>query len=179
MLFFALLIRRDGGPAFFGQPRIGQNGGVFKFWKLRTMRVDADEVLRRICAEDPAIAAEWEQFQKLKNDPRVTRIGRFLRATSLDEIPQIWNVFIGDMSLVGPRPMLEEQEAMYRAGGGGIGYFGMRPGITGPWQIDGRGTTKFLDRIGYDNHYYETVSLRADVSYIVRTVGVVFQRTGH
>jgi len=176
-LFWALT-RRDGGPGFFAQDRLGKDGRVFQCLKLRTMLVDAEDILEKICAEDPELAAEWHLNQKLKNDPRITKVGKFLRKTSLDELPQFWNVLIGDMSFVGPRPMLVSQEALYRSGGGGESYFMLRPGITGAWQIDGRGTTSFLDRVRFDNSYWAKITMWSDLMYILRTVTVVFRRTG-
>ena len=175
---FYLLTRRDGGPGFFAQERIGRNGRVFKCWKIRTMLVDAEGVLTRMCKEDPELAAEWHENQKLQNDPRITRIGHILRKTSMDELPQLWNVLIGEMSLVGPRPMLPSQQSLYLSGGDGQSYFSLRPGITGAWQLDGRGTTSFLSRVRFDNFYHAELSIWKDVVYLVRTLVVPFRRTG-
>lgn len=171
-------VKMDGGPGFYVQERVGKNGRLFKCWKLRTMVVDAERVLRELCDSDPDVAAEWDLNQKLSNDPRVTRVGRLLRATSLDELPQIWNVLLGEMSFVGPRPFMTSQKIMYCAAGG-ESYFHVRPGITGPWQIDGRGATTFVERIRFDDEYLKNLSFRSDVCLILRTVGVVFNRTGH
>ena len=113
VLLLALLIRLDGGPAFYRQERIGLNGRTFRIWKLRSMRVGAEELLAEHLAADAAARAEWETTQKLRDDPRITPIGRQIRKTSLDELPQIWNVLLGDMSLVGPRPMLPDQAPLY------------------------------------------------------------------
>lgn len=172
------LTKSDGGPGFFVQDRVGLGGQVFSCYKLRTMVMDADKVLQDLCDSDPEIAREWHENQKLAVDPRVTKAGKFLRATSLDELPQFLNVLKGDMSFVGPRPFMTSQDDMYRQAGGKA-YYHMRPGITGPWQIEGRGETTFIERIGFDEHYLDNISLRKDVSYILKTVGVVFNRTGH
>lgn len=172
-----LWVRADGGPGFFVQPRIGRNGRIFNCWKLRTMVVDAESVLARMCASDPARANEWLINQKLRHDPRITRAGRFLRATSLDELPQIFNVLRGDMSLVGPRPFLPDQEAIYREAGG-HGYYHLRPGITGIWQVEGRNTTSFAARVGFDNRYNEAMSLGRDLVLIAKTALIVLKRTG-
>lgn len=167
-----------GGSGLYYQNRVGRNGKIFRCYKLRTMVPDAEKALQDLCRLDPAVAEEWRINQKLSNDPRVTPIGRFLRATSLDELPQIWNVIRGDMSLVGPRPFMENQDAIYRAAGGRA-YYTMRPGITGLWQIDGRGTTSFVSRIYYDNIYGDKLGLWLDLRLISKTVTVVLQKTGH
>lgn len=173
----ALLVRLDGGPAFYAQTRIGQGGRSFRCFKLRTMRVNAEAELARLCASDPAIAREWEVNQKLENDPRITRIGAFLRRTSLDELPQFFNVLFGSMSLVGPRPFMQEQEECYQ-GAMGRAYYRMRPGITGLWQVAGRSTTAFVDRVRYDERYYKRLSLSNDLWLCVMTVAVVLRQTG-
>jgi exopolysaccharide production protein ExoY len=173
-----MMVRRDGGSALFIQPRVGLNGRVFKCYKLRTMAVNAEARLKEMCDSDPEIAREWHENQKLAVDPRITKIGAFLRKTSLDELPQLINIFKGDMSLVGPRPFLPDQQAFYTEAGGRA-YFSMRPGVTGLWQVEGRGTTRFVDRAHYDETYYAKASLSADISLLMRTVGVVFKMTGH
>lgn len=171
------LVRLDGGRGFFRQPRVGRNGQIFDCWKLRTMVTDADTRLAAMIARDGALAAEWAAYQKLRIDPRITFIGRILRATSLDELPQLWNVLLGDMSLVGPRPFMVEQEGTYRRAGGQC-YFRLRPGITGPWQISGRGRTMFTDRIQFDSDYLRNVSFGKDIQLIARTVLVVLKCAG-
>lgn len=177
ILVLWLLARRDGGPGFFRQERVGRNGRTFACWKMRTMVVDAERVLKELCERDPACAEEWNRNQKLGRDPRITRIGALMRATSLDELPQIWNVLRGDMSLVGPRPFMVSQDALYRAGGGDA-YYRMRPGITGPWQISGRGGTTFVERVQFDSDYWKSMSLGGDLALMFRTVTVVFRGTG-
>lgn len=172
-----LSVRRDGGPGFSGQPRVGRGGQMFLCWKLRTMAVDAEQRLVRICADDPRIALEWQQHQKLAQDPRITPIGRILRRTSLDELPQIWNVLRGDMSLVGPRPFTLDQLRLY-AEAGGSAYFHLRPGITGPWQVEGRNATRFVDRVQYDETYFHDACAWGDLRLLLRTTGVVAHMTG-
>ena len=165
----------DGGRAFYSQTRIGRNGRTFRMWKLRTMVPDAEARLREYIATNPAARAEWNATQKLKNDPRITRVGRFLRKSSIDELPQLWNVLTGSMSLVGPRPMMVEQQALYY----GHGYYNQRPGITGLWQISDRNESEFAGRVRYDDIYDRCVSLKTDVAILIRTVGVVLRCTGY
>ena len=172
-----LIARRDGGAGFYGQERVGLNGQKFTCWKLRTMVPHAETVLDEMLAKNPDLAREWQLHQKLQNDPRITRIGAFLRATSLDELPQIWNVLRGDMSLVGPRPFMTDQTSLYTAAGGQA-YFRLRPGITGLWQVGGRNATAFVDRIDYDDSYYMTVSFGLDIRLILRTFLVVLRSNG-
>lgn len=168
---------RSSQRLFFVQKRVGKDGSVFDCYKLQTMVDDADAVLDKICAEDPKIKAEWDTFQKLANDPRITPIGHILRKTSLDELPQIINVLKGDMSLVGPRPFTVDQAEAYLAAGG-YGYYHVRPGITGPWQVSGRGRTSFLSRVRYDNLYYRKKSFWTDFKLLVATVRVVLVNPG-
>ncbi|OCX66389.1 exopolysaccharide biosynthesis protein [Thioclava sp. SK-1] len=171
------LVRRDGGSGFFVQPRIGRDGRVFNCYKLRTMVTDAEAALKKMCDESPELAHEWHVNQKLTVDPRITRVGRFLRATSLDELPQVFNVIKGDMSFVGPRPFLVDQEALYR-NAGGESYFDMRPGITGAWQVEGRNSTTFIGRVAYDDDYHRGLSMWRDIGLIAKTAGIVCKRTG-
>ncbi|WP_223638380.1 sugar transferase [Rhodobacter sp. TJ_12] len=173
-----LVVRADGGAAFFVQPRVGRNGKVFQCYKFRSMVLDAEGVLERMIASDPAVAHEWHTYQKLTRDPRITTIGRVLRKTSLDELPQIFNVLKGDMSLVGPRPFLPSQKAIYDAAGGEA-YYDLRPGVTGLWQVVGRHDTTFANRVRFDEAYGRSCSLMADLSLIFRTAKVVVMRTGN
>lgn len=170
----ALLVRRDGHPAFYSQPRLGKDGKVFRIWKLRTMVPDADRRLREHLAGDPLAKAEWDLTQKLRNDPRITPLGRRLRKYSLDELPQIWNVFVGDMSLVGPRPMFPEQRAQYP----GTDYFELRPGITGLWQVTARNHSSFAERANYDALYAGMLSFGADLQILLKTPLVILRGTG-
>jgi lipopolysaccharide/colanic/teichoic acid biosynthesis glycosyltransferase len=175
VLLLAVLVRRDGGPAFFVQDRVGLDGRIFRIWKLRTMVVDAEARLAAHLDADPALRAEWDANQKLREDPRVTAVGRFLRKTSLDELPQLWNVARGDMSLVGPRPMLPEQRALYP----GRAYYSMRPGVTGLWQVSGRNETTFAGRAEFDADYARRMSLPTDMMILFLTVWVVLRGTGY
>jgi lipopolysaccharide/colanic/teichoic acid biosynthesis glycosyltransferase len=170
-----MLVLREGGSPFYRQDRVGLHGRVFGMWKLRTMVPGADQVLESYLAENPEARAEWVRHQKLKNDPRITRLGRFLRRTSLDELPQLWNVLMGDMSIVGPRPMMCNQRALYP----GTEYYVMRPGITGFWQTSARNESSFHERAGFDQAYYRALSLRTDLAIIWRTFSVVLRGTGH
>lgn len=171
----ALCIRRDGGKAFYTQSRVGKGGRNFRMWKLRSMVSDADARLEAHLADNPAARHEWDRMQKLKSDPRITGFGRFLRRSSLDELPQLWNVLTGDISLVGPRPMMLSQTALYP----GMAYYALRPGITGHWQTAGRNSTTFEARAGYDAVYEEDLSLVNDLRILARTVGVVVKATGY
>lgn len=171
----ALALRLEGGSAFYRQPRLGRDGKRFQILKLRTMVMDADARLERMLAADPAMRAEWDATQKLKHDPRITRVGNFLRRTSLDELPQLWNVLTGDMSLVGPRPMMPEQLPLY---GPAESYFALRPGITGLWQVSERNNSRFDYRAKSDADYASTLSLMGDLSLLLRTSSVVVRRTG-
>ncbi len=172
-----ILVRRDGGPGFFGQERVGKGGRIYTCWKIRTMVVDAEERLKAYIESDPNVAHEWHVNQKLKNDPRVTRFGEFVRKTSLDELPQIWNVLVGEMSFVGPRPFMVSQRAIYEAAGGEA-YFWLPPGITGPWQVYGRSQTTFISRVRYDNDYLAGLGFWVDIGLIIGTVRVVCRPTG-
>lgn len=172
-----LLVRLDGGPGFYKQIRVGRGGQRFTFYKLRTMVVDSEVALERLMAADAALAYEWSLMQKLDDDPRITPLGHFLRATSLDELPQIWNVFLGEMSIVGPRPFMVDQELDYLEAGG-VGYYQLRPGITGLWQVSARNDVKFADRVAFDNAYCETVSFKTDVMTILKTVPAVLSASG-
>lgn len=164
----AWLIRRDGGPALFVQPRAGRGGTVFQCYKFRTMGVDAEERLCALLARNPEARAQWDAYQKLDPDPRITRVGVFLRRSSLDELPQLINVLKGEMSLIGPRPMLLSQRALY--GASLDAYERMRPGLTGLWQVNGRNTTTFEERARLDDWYARNWSLWRDGVILLRTV---------
>lgn len=165
----------DGGKPFYRQARIGRDGRRFALLKLRTMVPDADARLEAYLADNPRARAEWTRSQKLKRDPRITRVGRLLRRTSLDELPQILNVIMGEMSIVGPRPMMECQDGLYH----GKSYYDLRPGMTGFWQISDRNSCGFADRVLYDDAYARLVSLRVDLLVLWRTVAVVLRGTGY
>jgi exopolysaccharide production protein ExoY len=167
----------DGGPIFFGHVRAGRYSKPFLCWKFRSMRVDSAEILQRHLAENPAAAEEWRQFQKLQNDPRVTLLGRFLRASSIDELPQLINVLRGEMSLVGPRPV-PKAELDDRYGKQRRYYLLMRPGLTGLWQISGRSNTTYEQRIAYDKQYATQWSFKKDIEIIVKTLPAVLKADG-
>lgn len=166
----------DPGPVFFGHTRIGQHGRRFKTWKFRTMRVGADALLNEHLALHPAAQIEWEQTQKLRDDPRVTRVGRFLRRTSLDELPQIWNVLRGEMSLVGPRPIVDDE--VWRYGDVIRLYAAVKPGITGLWQASGRTDLSYDDRVLLDQFYVRHWSPWLDVFVLAKTVVALLCREG-
>ncbi|MEE4118526.1 MAG: sugar transferase [Paracoccaceae bacterium] len=170
----SLLIALDGGAALFRQKRVGREGRIFTIVKLRTMVPDAERALHDLIRRDPDAAAEWKDRQKLRQDPRVTRLGAFLRRTSLDELPQLWNVLRGDMSLVGPRPMMPNQRSLYP----GQAYYALRPGITGLWQVSDRNDNTFASRAGYDEVYAAELSFKLDVATLARTLVVVMRGTG-
>lgn len=174
VLLLAFAVSRDGGSAFYTQQRIGRGGRIFRMWKLRSMVPNADDHLERHLAANPDARAEWNSTQKLRNDPRITPLGRILRKTSLDELPQLWNVFVGQMSLVGPRPMMVSQKSMYP----GKAYYLMRPGVTGLWQTAGRHKTTFAARADFDTQYARDLSFGNDLRILWRTVAVVLRGTG-
>ena len=175
ILALALLVALDGGKPFYSQKRVGRNGRIYTMYKLRTMVLHAEAKLQGHLDANPQARLEWDATQKLKDDPRITRFGRFLRKSSFDELPQLWNVLIGDMSLVGPRPMLPEQETIYP----GTAYFSLRPGITGLWQIAERNNSSFADRAKFDTAYNRSMSLMADLAIIAATFKVVMRGTGY
>lgn len=164
------------GPVIFGHRRLGQGGTHFKSLKFRTMIKDADRVLARYLAENPELQAEWDRDQKLKNDPRITRIGGFLRKTSLDELPQLWNVIRGEMSLVGPRPIVDSEIPKYNEVF--HSYSRVRPGITGLWQISGRNNTTYAERVAFDEFYVRNWSPWYDLYILMSTVKTVLLREG-
>jgi len=172
---FALLVAMDGNRPFYSQLRVGRNGQHFRIWKLRTMVPDADKFLEMYLATNPVARLEWDTTQKLKNDPRVTRVGAVLRKLSLDELPQLLNVFNGTMSVVGPRPMMVSQKVLYT----GRAYYELRPGITGLWQVSDRNEGEFAGRAIYDDLYDRTLSLGTDLRVLMRTVLVVLRATGY
>jgi exopolysaccharide production protein ExoY len=175
VLVSALLVARDGGSPFYTQMRVGQGGKRFRMWKLRSMVCDADARMEDYLASNPDARLEWDSTQKLKADPRITKVGKFLRKCSLDELPQLWNVLLGDMSLVGPRPMMINQQQMYP----GMAYYALRPGITGYWQTAGRNRTTFEARAEFDDAYEAELSLMTDVKVLAATVAVVVNGTGY
>ena len=170
----AVKVARDGGSPFYHQTRVGRFGKTFKMWKLRSMVANADAALEEHLRTNPAARLEWNRNQKLRNDPRITKFGRILRKSSLDELPQLWNVLKGDMSLVGPRPMMVDQQSLYP----GSAYYALRPGITGFWQVSVRNESSFAERASYDAEYLRKVTLLQDLSVMLKTVKVVTKCTG-
>lgn len=171
-----VLVRLDGGPAFFGHTRVGRDGVEFRCWKLRSMVTDSQARLAEHLAADPEARAEWERDHKLTNDPRVTRLGDFLRRSSADELPQIWNVLKGEMSLVGPRPVTAEELARYQ--GYEWAYLSQRPGVTGLWQVSGRNDVSYAERVRMDVRYAKTLGPMRDFSILKQTGRAVLDRTG-
>ena len=176
MVLAALLTARDGGPILFGHTRIGRNGAKFRCWKFRSMTVDAAERLEAHLRSNPAARREWERDHKLRDDPRVTRWGAFMRKSSVDELPQLFNVLCGEMNLVGPRPIVEAEIRRY--GRYIAHYAAVPPGITGLWQVSGRNDTTYRRRVAIDTVYRRTRCLRLDVWILLMTVSVVLTRKG-
>ncbi len=174
VMTLALIVALNGGKPFYAQNRIGKDGRVFRMWKLRSMVCEADAELQSYLDANPDMRAEWDSKQKLLNDPRVTPVGKILRKSSIDELPQLFNVLRGDMSLVGPRPMMVEQRAMYP----GDDYYDLRPGITGFWQITDRNNASFAERAFHDARYNARLSLVTDIKVLWATVRVVLRGTG-
>jgi lipopolysaccharide/colanic/teichoic acid biosynthesis glycosyltransferase len=177
MLLVAILIKvQSPGPAFYQQERIGRHRRRFKVWKFRTMVCHADRILHDYLAKNPELRDEWEREHKLKDDPRITPIGNWLRKTSIDELPQLWNVLRGDMSLVGPRPIVSAEIVKYA--NKFAPYCNVLPGITGLWQVSGRNDTTYAERVELDSRYVQNSSLWLDLRILVKTVGVVLLRRG-
>jgi exopolysaccharide production protein ExoY len=177
MFFIAVIMfSTDRGPIFFGHERLGLNGRRFRCLKFRSMVVNSQEALQRHLELFPAARAEWEETQKLRNDPRITRLGQFLRVTSLDELPQLINVIRGDMSLVGPRPIVQDEVVRYADDI--EHYSAVRPGITGLWQVSGRSDVGYDQRVQLDSTYVREWSFTGDMVILLKTVKVVALRSG-
>jgi exopolysaccharide production protein ExoY len=169
-------IRRQGGSVLFSHERVGRDGRRFKVYKFRSMVPDAEAVLEQLLQDHPELRDEWERDHKLRDDPRITPIGKFLRRTSLDELPQLINVLRGEMSLVGPRPITEAEMDKY---GRAVGfYLQTKPGITGLWQVSGRNDTHYERRVAMDRYYAERANVMMDIGILLRTVLVVLGRRG-
>ena len=176
LISLCCLIMRDGGKPVYGHTRIGRNGRKFKCLKFRSMITDSQRVLEQLLASDPQAKAEWDRDFKLKNDPRITRIGAFIRRTSLDELPQLWNVLRGDMSLVGPRPVVEEELKRYDEN---VDYYLLaKPGMTGLWQVSGRNNVDYETRVYFDAWYVKNWSLWNDIAILFKTITTVIKRDG-
>jgi exopolysaccharide production protein ExoY len=177
MLVVAIAIKiQDGGPVFFGHGRIGYEGRSFRCWKFRSMVVDAEARLSALLASDPEARREWDADQKLRRDPRVTLLGRFLRVSSVDELPQLFNVLTGEMSLVGPRPIVTAEVARY--GSRFASYCSVRPGITGLWQVSGRNDVGYRSRVAMDTVFAKRCSASLYVQVLLATVPAVLCRKG-
>lgn len=176
LLLVAVLVSTSGRPIFFSQNRIGRNGETFRCFKFRTMVPDAERVLLHLLENDPAARAEWQRDFKLKNDPRITGVGAFLRKTSLDELPQLFNVLRGEMSLVGPRPIVQGE--LNRYGRAARWYLAVRPGMTGLWQVSGRNDTDYVRRVALDTYYVRAQSLALDFVILLMTIRVVVAGRG-
>ncbi|MFN3577820.1 MAG: sugar transferase [Tabrizicola sp.] len=174
VLTLAAVLKLGGSSPFYTQERVGLGGRTFRLWKLRTMVPDAEARLQAYLRENDAARREWDAYQKLSHDPRITEFGQFLRKSSLDELPQLWNVLIGDMSLVGPRPMMVDQQDLYP----GTAYYALRPGLTGTWQISDRNQSTFAQRAEFDAEYERNLSFFMDLKILLATVGVVLRATG-
>lgn len=176
MIAIVVILHSEGGPVIYKHRRVGRAGKMFECLKFRTMVPNADQVLRELLEGDPELMAEWVRGHKLRSDPRVTRLGRFLRRTSLDELPQIWNVVRGEMSLVGPRPVVREELLKY---GRNVGvYMAARPGITGLWQVTGRNNTDYRRRVVLDTYYVRNHTLLLDLYILLKTTTVVLCGSG-
>lgn len=170
------LVSRDGGKSIYGHERIGRDGKKFKCLKFRSMVMNSQEVLELLLENDPIARMEWDKDFKLKNDPRITRVGNFIRKTSLDELPQLFNVLKGEMSLVGPRPVIEKELERYA---GDVDYYLMaKPGMTGLWQVSGRNDVDYDTRVYFDAWYVKNWSLWNDVAILFKTINVVLKRDG-
>ncbi|XCE77823.1 undecaprenyl-phosphate galactose phosphotransferase [Mangrovibacter phragmitis] len=169
-------VTRDGGPAIYGHQRVGRHGKLFPCYKFRSMVMNSQEVLANLLATDPEAKAEWDKDFKLKNDPRITTVGRFIRKTSLDELPQLFNVLKGEMSLVGPRPIISAELERYDQD---VDYYLMaKPGMTGLWQVSGRNDVDYETRVYFDSWYVKNWSLWNDIAILFKTVKVVLHRDG-
>ena len=169
-IFLALLVKLTSkGPIFYGSKRVGKLGKSITCWKFRTMHLNAEEHLQQLLETDPLLQKEWEQNFKLKNDGRITPIGKWLRKSSLDELPQFWNVLLGDLSVVGPRPVSEEESKIYLEKKGNK-LFSVRPGLTGIWQTSGRSNLPYETRIDLEEKYIDTRSFFLDLWLIVKTI---------
>ncbi|HHV6866309.1 TPA: undecaprenyl-phosphate galactose phosphotransferase WbaP, partial [Haemophilus influenzae] len=176
LLYLYFAVKKDGGNAIYGHPRIGRNGKTFNCLKFRSLIVNSKEVLDELLRTDPQARAEWEKDFKLKNDPRITKIGAFIRKTSLDELPQLFNVLKGEMSLVGPRPIVIDELERYEEN---VDYYLMaKPGMTGLWQVSGRNNVDYNTRVYFDSWYVKNWSLWNDIAILFKTVNVVLKRDG-
>ena len=176
VIYIANILSKDKGPVFYTQERYGKNGKIFKMYKYRSMVVGADEKLEKYLEENEEAKKEYQKYKKLKNDPRITKVGEFIRKTSIDEFPQFINVLKGEMTLVGPRPYLPKEREDIN------GFFNyitsMKPGLTGYWQVNGRSDVTFVDRLDMDMNYYYNHTLKIDVKILKQTVAKLLKKEG-
>ena len=176
-LLVALLVKMTSpGPVLYGHKRVGLNGKEFKCWKFRSMYIDADKQLKKILAENPKMKKQWDKERKLENDPRVTPFGKFIRKASLDELPQLINIFVGQMSFVGPRPVMQDE--LERYGKKADYILSVMPGLSGMWQTSGRSDTAYEDRVTLDAYYIQNWSIWLDIWILIKTVWVVLAGKG-
>nr|MCR5064081.1 exopolysaccharide biosynthesis polyprenyl glycosylphosphotransferase [Treponema sp.] len=176
-VLIAILVKLTSrGPVLYGHKRVGKDGRTIKCWKFRSMVVNADQMLDKILAENPEMRNEWEKDRKFTNDPRVTKLGKFLRKTSLDELPQLWNILCGEMSFVGPRPVTESELDRYGKYSNFI--LSVKPGLSGMWQISGRSDTGYEERVTLDTYYIQNWSVWIDIWIIIKTFWVVLKGKG-
>ncbi len=177
LICVALAVRlSDGGPALFGHKRVGFSGKTFKCWKFRSMVPDSEVIFQNYLSENPHAALEWKQNQKIKNDPRITPLGHVLRKYSIDELPQLFNILMGDMSFVGPRPI---QKVEYEKYGYSLRhYLSTRPGLTGLWQVSGRSDSTYQKRVAFDRYYVTHWGMLTDIALIIKTVPVAVSGSG-
>ena len=176
VIYIANILSKDKGPVFYTQERYGKNGKIFKMYKYRSMVVGADEKLEKYLEENEEAKKEYQKYKKLKNDPRITKVGEFIRKTSIDEFPQFINVLKGEMTLVGPRPYLPKEREDIN------GFFNyitsMKPGLTGYWQVNGRSDVTFVDRLDMDMNYYYNHTLKTEVKILKQTVAKLLKKEG-
>ncbi|EEY91617.1 undecaprenyl-phosphate galactose phosphotransferase [Acinetobacter junii SH205] len=175
-LLFSIIVKVDGGSAFYGHERVGKNGQKFKCLKFRSMASNSQELLQNLLASDPISYEEWHSTYKLKNDPRVTRIGHFLRKSSLDEMPQLINIIKGEMSFVGPRPVTQDELTRYKDNV--IYYLAVTPGLTGLWQVSGRNDIDYETRVSLDTQYVKNWSFSQDLKILAKTFIIVILGKG-
>lgn len=178
IIYFFCRIYFDGGHVIFADKRVGLNGKKFKCYKFRTMVFNSNKILNDLLIRDSDAKKEWEKYFKLKNDPRITRVGRFLRKSSFDELPQLWNVLIGDMSIIGPRPIIDNDEQINKYGIYLKYYYSVRPGMSGLWQISGRNELTFRERIKLDMKYIKSATIFTDIYILFKTIPVLIFRKG-
>lgn len=178
LLVIALVIKlSSNGPAFYKSARVGKNFKPISCWKFRTMYVDADAKLESVLMHNPHLKTEWDRYQKLKEDPRIYPFGRFLRTTSMDELPQLLNVLKGDLSLVGPRPFYQEQIQKY-LGPKAPKFLSIQPGLTGLWQVSGRNLLTFEERLALEESYIDSKSFLLDLKIILKTIPALLLAKG-